>query len=68
LNATPSYTENRSPVVLDRDVPILGAELHADVATLGINGQPNPDGVINVGDALAILRKAVGLIAQSNIN
>ena len=35
---------------------------HGDVAPLDAQGQPNPDGVINVGDALVILRKALGII------
>ncbi|MEA3359120.1 MAG: hypothetical protein U9R17_06925 [Thermodesulfobacteriota bacterium] len=35
---------------------------HGDVAPLNAQGQPNPDGVINVGDALVILRKALGII------
>lgn len=35
--------------------------LHGDVAPL-IDGKPSPDGVIDVGDALVILRKTVGLV------
>ena len=33
----------------------------ADVAPLDTNGKPKGDGVVNVFDALAILRHAVGL-------
>jgi hypothetical protein len=36
--------------------------IHADVAPLDASGRPNPDGVINAGDALVILRKAMGLV------
>ena len=32
------------------------------VAPLDAGGQPDPDGIINVGDALVILRKALGII------
>ncbi|MEA3360006.1 MAG: hypothetical protein U9R17_11465 [Thermodesulfobacteriota bacterium] len=35
---------------------------HGDVAPLDAQGQPNPDGVINVGNALVILTKALGII------
>ena len=35
---------------------------HGDIAPLDAQGQPNPDGVINVGDALVILRKALGIV------
>jgi hypothetical protein len=34
---------------------------HADVAPL-VNGQPRPDGRIDIGDVVVILRKAVGLV------
>ncbi|GFE60790.1 toxin TcdB middle/N-terminal domain-containing protein [Geobacter sp. AOG2] len=33
-----------------------------DVAPLGLDGKPNPDGVIDVGDVVLILRKIVGLV------
>ena len=36
--------------------------LHGDVAPL-VNGVPAPDNVINVADALLILRKLVGLVS-----
>lgn len=36
---------------------------HGDVAPLGQDGKPLPDGVINIQDALVILRKVVGLIS-----
>jgi len=35
---------------------------HGDVAPL-VNGKPKPDGMIDIGDALVILRKSVGLIS-----
>jgi len=35
---------------------------NGDVAPLDALGSPNPDGAITVGDALVILRKALGLI------
>lgn len=35
---------------------------HGDVAPLGLNGKPQPDGVIDIMDALIILRKVVGLV------
>jgi len=35
---------------------------HGDVAPLDEENKPNPDGVINVGDALVILRKALGIV------
>ena len=36
---------------------------HGDVAPLGQDGKPLPDGIINIQDALVILRKVVGLIS-----
>lgn len=36
--------------------------MHGDVAPLTPQGQPNPNGVIDISDALTILRKVVGLI------
>jgi hypothetical protein len=36
---------------------------HGDVAPLGPDGKPRPDGVIDVGDAFVILRRAVNLIS-----
>jgi hypothetical protein len=35
---------------------------HSDVAPLDSFGRPFPDGDITVGDALVILRKALGII------
>lgn len=36
---------------------------HGDVAPLGPDGKPRPDGKIDLQDALVILRKAVGIIS-----
>jgi hypothetical protein len=36
---------------------------HGDVAPFGPNGAPLPDGIIDIRDALVILRKAVGLVS-----
>lgn len=36
---------------------------HCDVAPLGPDGKPRPDGQINIQDALVILRKVVGLVS-----
>jgi hypothetical protein len=36
---------------------------HGDVAPLDATGKPNPDGEIDIRDALVILRKVVGLIS-----
>lgn len=36
---------------------------HGDVAPLGSNGRPQPDGSIDIRDALLILRKVVGLVS-----
>jgi large repetitive protein len=33
-----------------------------DVAPLGTDGKPHPDGVIDLGDVVIIMRKAVGLV------
>lgn len=35
---------------------------HGDVAPLGRDNKPQPDGVIDIADALVILRKVVGLV------
>jgi len=37
--------------------------MHADVSPLNSYGIPQPDGQITVGDALLILRKAIGIIS-----
>ena len=47
---------------LGLETPTQDDTAHGDVAPLGPQGQPSPDGVINVGDALVILRKALGII------
>jgi len=36
---------------------------HGDTAPLGLDGKPQPDGIIDLRDALMILRKVVGLIS-----
>ncbi len=44
-------------------VPQSGDDLkHGDVAPLGADGKPRPDGKIDLQDALVILRKAVGTV------
>lgn len=54
----------RVAVQLDTTSAPAGSDTfkHGDVAPL-VNGVPQPDGVIDVGDALLILRKAVGLVS-----
>ena len=47
---------------LELETPTQGDMQHGDVAPLDASGHPNPDGKITVGDALVILRKALGLI------
>jgi hypothetical protein len=48
--------------ILTGSLPITQDHLdHGDVAPL-LNGMPDPDGVFNLGDALVIQRKALGLI------
>jgi uncharacterized delta-60 repeat protein len=42
------------------DIPTVAEILHGDVAPL-VNGVPQPDGVINLGDTIVILRRVVGL-------
>ena len=42
--------------------PLADEFCRGDVAPLGANSKPNPDGQLTVGDALLILRRAVGLI------
>ena len=43
--------------------PLAGDQFaHADVAPLDVNGVPNPDGSVDISDALVILRRVVGLI------
>jgi hypothetical protein len=67
LVPTPGKTE---PTIADalkalrfamgNETPTAEEVKHGDVAPL-INGVPHPDGVINLGDAIVILRKVVGL-------
>jgi hypothetical protein len=47
---------------LGLETPTQEDKEHGDVAPLDAQGQPNPDGRISVGDALVILRKALGII------
>jgi hypothetical protein len=42
------------------EIPTATEILHGDVAPL-VNGVPQPDGVINLGDTIVILRRVVGL-------
>jgi hypothetical protein len=43
--------------------PLVGDQFsHADVAPLDANGIPNPNGTVDISDALVILKVAVGLI------
>lgn len=52
----------RVAVGLDTTItPGSDAFMHGDVAPL-VNGVPNPDGKIDISDALTILRKVVGII------
>ena len=44
-------------------VPTQFDKSHGDVAPLGPDGKPQPDGQITIQDALIILRKVVGLIS-----
>ena len=42
------------------EIPTPTELLHGDVAPL-VNGVPQPDGEINLGDTIVILRRVVGL-------
>jgi len=44
-------------------IPTLGSLSDGDVAPLDTENKPDPDGIINVGDALVILRKALGIVS-----
>ncbi len=44
------------------DTPTPQDRLHSDVAPL-VNGIPSPNGIIDLGDAIVILRRAVGLVS-----
>jgi hypothetical protein len=44
------------------DIPTATDILHGDVAPL-VNGKPQPDGKIDMGDVVVILRNAVGLVS-----
>jgi large repetitive protein len=59
VNIQDAMTVLRMAVGLDQVTP--EALAHADVAPL-VNGVPHPDGKIDVGDVLIILRKVVGLV------
>jgi len=48
---------------LNLETPTTEDIAHGDVAPLDQDNKPKPDGVINVGDALVILRKALGIIS-----
>ncbi len=48
---------------LELEIPTQDEIGHCDVAPLDAQNNPNPDGVINIGDALVILRKALGIIS-----
>ena len=41
-------------------IPTAAEQLHCDVAPL-VNGVPQPDGKINLGDVIVILRRVIGL-------
>jgi hypothetical protein len=45
------------------ETPTQEDTAHGDVAPLDTQGKPNPDGAINVGHALVLLRKALQIIA-----
>jgi hypothetical protein len=44
------------------NIPTGADSAHGDVAPI-VNGRPQPDGKIDIGDVVVILRKAVGLIS-----
>src|SRR6185369_12744762 len=44
------------------DQPTRDDRNHGDVAPLGPDGKPRPDGIFEPADALVILRKAIGLL------
>ena len=48
-------------IASELDTPTAADLKHADVAPL-VNGTPAPDGKIDIGDVVVILRKALGLI------
>ena len=50
-------------LVLNLDQATQNDLNHGDVAPLGPDGKPQPDGKINISDAVVILRKAVGLVS-----
>jgi hypothetical protein len=49
-------------IVAGLDIPTTSDMKWGDVAPL-VNGVSRPDGVINIGDVVVILRRAVGLIS-----
>jgi ELWxxDGT repeat protein len=42
--------------------PSMADFIHGDVAPLGANGLPAPDGIIDMEDALVVLRKMLGVL------
>ena len=50
----------RAVVGLDPVTPRMLA--HGDVAPRGLDGKPQPDGIISIADALIILQKSIGLV------
>jgi hypothetical protein len=49
-------------VVMGLDVITPGIQLHGDVAPLGLDGKPQPDGILSIADALIVLQKSVDLV------
>lgn len=70
IPAPDTATTKIEPVIADalkslkfamkEEIPDEVQTLHGDVAPL-VNGVPQPDGVINLGDTIVILRRVVGL-------
>lgn len=60
---TVDVTDTLKPlrIVLGIDAATPGGLAGGDVAPL-VDGKPQPDGVFTIGDVVAILRKAVGLV------
>jgi hypothetical protein len=50
-------------IVVNLIPPTQDDKNHGDVAPLGPDGKPSPDGNIDIQDALVILRKVVGLVS-----
>lgn len=62
-NRPPDITDAVSAMQIARghSIATIGQLLHGDVAPL-VNGKPAPDGIIDSGDVLVILRKLLGFI------